>query len=239
MRFLRRIFGSVTGADASKRGEDSEPMIELASHSRMNEIGDLYFDTMSRMQKAISSNNFEDAIRLIRLNLRYIPDWVRATRRQYGSLEVSTIPALQQGGTILALAGDKDGLDEMQEIVTSTTELAPWTQSVKQHQDDLLLFGAILDAVTEHPNCLQTEIKELVGEADGRRVARLISYLERAGRIIRIRKGSTYEIVLPGSQSAPSLPPKRIVGSHRKDPSTPNLREIDLSVLSYVPLAES
>ena len=214
-------------------------MIELASHSRMNEIGDLYFDTMSRMQKAISSNNFEDAVRLIRLNLRYIPDWVRATRRQYGSLEVSTIPALQQGGTILALAGDKDGLDEMQEIVTSTTELAPWTQSVKQHQDDLLLFGAILDAVTEHPNCLQTEIKELVGEADGRRVARLISYLERAGRIIRIRKGSTYEIVLPGSQSAPSLPPKRIVGSHRKDPSTPNLREIDLSVLSYVPLPPS
>lgn len=235
MRFLRRIFGSGTGVDA-KRGGDSDPILELASHSRMSEIGDRYFDTMSRMQAAISSNNFEDAVGLIRLNLRYIPDWVSATCQQYGSLEVSTIPALERGGTILALTGDEDGLAEMREIVTSMTELAPWTESVKQHQRDLRLFGAILDAVTKHPNCRQTEIKGLVGEADGRRVATLISYLERAGRIIRIRKGRTYEIVLPEAQSATRLTPKRIVGSHRKDRSSPDLREIDLSVLSYVPL---
>ena len=87
----------------------------------------------------------------------------------------------------------------MQEIVTSTVELDPLVQGVRQHQDDLILFGAILDAVTEHPNCLQTEIKDQVGEVDGRPVARLISYLERAGRIIRIRKGRTYEVVLPGA----------------------------------------
>ena len=188
------------------------------------------------MQAAISNNDFEDAARLIRLNLRYIPDWVKETCRQYGSLEVSTIPALQQGGTILALVSDEDGLAQMRDIVASTVELEPWAENVERHQDDLRLFKMILDAVTKHPNCLQTEVKGLVGEEDGRRIATLISYLERAGRIIRIRKGRTYELVLAGSPIAPKPPQKRVVGSHRTDRRSPELREIDLSALSYVPL---
>ena len=95
---------------------------------------------------------------------------------------------------------------------------------MKKHQHDLRLFKMILDVVTKHPNCLQTEVKGLVGEQDGRRVANLISYFERAGRIIRIRKERTYELVLAGSPIAPKLPPKRIVGSHRTDRKSPELR---------------
>ena len=83
-------------------------MNDIVAHSRANEISDRYFDTMSRMQTAISNNNFEDAVRLIRLNLQHIPEWVRETCREYGTLEVSTIPALSRVRTILALVGDKD-----------------------------------------------------------------------------------------------------------------------------------
>ena len=118
---------------------------------------------MSRMQTAISNDHFEDAVKFIRLNLRYIPDWVKETCRQYGSLEVSTIPALQQGGTILALVSDEDGLARMREIVASTVELEPWVENVERHQHDLRLFKMILDVVTKHPNCLQTEVKRLAG----------------------------------------------------------------------------
>ena len=38
---------------------------------------------------------------------------------------------------------------------------------------------------------------------------------------------------------APSPPPKRNVGSHRKDRTSPDLQEIDLSTLSYIPLPPS
>ena len=124
----------------------------------------------------------------------------------------------------------------MREIVASTVELEPWAENVERHQHDLRLFKMILDVVTTHPNCLQTEVKGLVGEQDVRRVANLIAYLERAGRIIRIRKGRTYKLVLAGSPIAPKLPPKRIVGSHRTDRKSPKLQEIDLSALNYVPL---
>ena len=236
MRFLKRLFGNAAAVPASRRGGNAGLTAEISPGSPRNEISDHYFDTMSRMQTAISNNHFEDAVKLIRLNLRYIPDWVKETCRQYGSLEVSTIPALQQGGTILALVSDEDGLARIREIVTSTVELEPWVENVERHQHDLRLFKMILDVVTKHPNCLQTEVKGLVGEQDGRRVANLISYLERAGKIIRIRKERTYELVLAGSPIPPKLPPKGIVGSHRMDRKSPELREIDLSALNYVPL---
>ena len=239
MRFLRRMFRGDVRVDALKGRGNPEQTREIVSHTPTNEISDRYFDTMARMQTAISSNNFEEAVTFIRQNLGYIPGWVEESRRQFGSLEVSTIPALQQGGRVLALAGDEEGLAKMQDIVDSTTDLTPWANRVREHHDDLRLFGVILDAVTRHPNCLQTDVKGLIGEPDGRRVATLISYLERAGKIVRVRKGRTYEIALSGATTAPSTPPKRVVGSHRKDRTSSEPREIDLSTLSYVPLPPS
>ena len=106
--------------------------------------------------------------------------------------------------------------------MTTIVELGPWTDSVKQHLRDLRLFSAILDAVAKYPRCLQTEVKGLVGEADGRRVATLISYLERAGKIVRIRKGRTYEIVLPGSPFVPKAPLNGISGHIAQTVGTQN-----------------
>jgi hypothetical protein len=149
---------------------------------------------------------------------------------------ISTIPTLQQGGTVLALVGDDEGLRRMQEVVASTPELGPWVEEVERHQQDRLLFQAILDAVTAHPNCLQTQVKGSVGEGDAHRVANLISYLEKAGKIARVKSGRTYMLVPPDSPDVPTPPPKRIVGSHRTDRKPPNLREIDISSLLYIPL---
>jgi len=188
------------------------------------------------MQAAVTKRYFEEAAQLVRENLGYIPDWVKETRREFGSFDIRTIPALQQGGTVLALLGDEEGLARMREIAASIPDLGPWVEEVERHNHERRLFKAILDAIAEHPNCLQTQVKDLVGEVDGRRVANLISYLEKAGKIVRLKEGRTYKLVFPGSPEVPTPPPKRAVESHRTDRQTPRLREIDLSSLSYVPL---
>ena len=177
-----------------------------------------------------------NAAKLARRNLGHIPGWVEETCHQYGSLGVSSIPVLQQGGTVLALVGDESGLTQMRDIVFSTPELEPWIENVAQHEDSLRLFQAIQDAVTAHPNCLQPEVKELVGESDGRRVANLISYLEKGGKITRTKKGRTYKLISTGAPDAPKPKPKRIIGTHRSDKVPPKIREVNLSSLSYVPL---
>ena len=188
------------------------------------------------MQTAISRHDFERAARLIHENLAYIPEWVRETREQYGSFDIPSIPSLQQGGKVLALLGDGDGLSRMHALVKGIPELERWTEGIEEHQYDLRLFQAIQKAVASHPHCLQTGVKELVGEADGRRVANLIAYLEKAGRIVRIREGRTHRLVCAGSADVPVALPAEQVKSHRTDTKPPASHEIDISSLAYVPL---
>ena len=139
-------------------------------------------------------------------------------------------------GTILALLGDDQGLARMREIATSVPTLKPLVKAVDQHQKDRRLFQAILDAVATYPLCLQTKVKTLVGETDGRKVARLIANLEKAGKIVRLRLDRTYMLLKSDLPEVPETPPKRVVGPHRTHQKSPMLHEIDVSSLSYVSL---
>lgn len=236
LRFIKRLLGTSAPGDEIQQSRTTDPVVKRPPRSGKRRASDAYFDTMARMQAAVSNRDFEGAARLVRQNLQYIPEWVRENCGEYGSFDIRSIPGIEQGGTVLALVGDDEGLTRMHKIVVSAPELEPWAEKVDRHQYDRRLFQAITDAVAAHPNCLQTEVKGLVGEADGRRVANLLWYLEKAGKIVRIKEGRTYRLVPPDSPEIPAPPPKRIVESHRSDRKSPKLREIDVSSLSYVPL---
>ena len=236
MRFIRQSFGTDAALPNSQRSNDEKQVLHHSSCSHEYRVSDAYFDTMSRMQAAVSRRDFEEAARLVHENLRYIPGLVKEWCSDYGSFAIGMIPALQQGGTVLALVGDDEGLTWMSEIIASMPELEPWTEEIQRHQLDRQLFKAILEAVATQPNCLQTEVKGLIGEVDGRRVANLISYLDKAKKIVRVKAGRTYRLLPSDSPDIPAPPQKRIIKSHRTDQKPPRLREIDVSSLNYVPL---
>ena len=239
LRLIRRLLGTDNGPDHRQRGSNEETFSDRSSASRPVGISDRYFDSMSQMQGAISKRDYGTAAELVRENLRCIPEWVKETVKDYGSLHVSSIPALQQGGTILALLNDREGLSRMSEIVASVPELEPWAEKVEGHRHDRRLFEFIQEVVAARPNCRQTEVKGLIREQDGRRVARLISYLEKAGRIVRVKAGRTYRLLPPDSADIPEAPPKREVRSHRIDRESPRKIEIDVESLTYIPLPRS
>ena len=233
---IKRLFGNNPSEKPVRENSTNDLIVERELWSDKNSVSDGYFRTMEKMQEAISKRNYEKAGRLVRENLEYIPSFVKEACAEYGSFDISSIPVLQQGGTILALLNDNEGLVRMREIVASMPELSPWIENVERHRRDLDLFQAILDTVEKHPNCLQTEVKRLVGETDGHQVANLISYLDKAGKIVRVKTGRAYNLLPSDSPDVPTPPPKRVVGSHRKHQNPPRLIEIDISSLSYVPL---
>jgi hypothetical protein len=161
---------------------------------------------------------------------------VRSIQQVYGSFDIRSIPALEQGGTMLALVGDDEGLKEMQDLVWSLPELKPWHSTVGRHEEDRRLFAAILIAIEKNPGCVQTDVKELIGAEDGRRVANLISWLAKAEKISRTKKGQTYAVTLTDPTLVTAPAPKREISSHRTDRSPPRIREIDRERLPYVPL---
>ena len=124
----------------------------------------------------------------------------------------------------------------MRDLVSGHPPLGRWMPKVERHEEDLILFNSILEAVQTHPDCLQTEVKGLVGISDGRRVANLLSYLEKAGKVTRKREGRAYRITLGSSPSNDTATAVRVVKSHRREPEPPHIHEIDIGSLEYVPL---
>ena len=197
LRFIRRLLGRASAVDDRHR-DDAELVIRRSSRSPERRASEAYFDSMSRMQAAVSSRDYEGAARLVCENLQYLPEWVKEWRQDCGSFDIRSIPALEQGGTILALVGDEQGLTQMRDIVAASPELEPWLEAVDRHHEDRRLFESVLKLVVARPNCLQTEIKGLIGEEDGRRVANVVAYLDKAGKIRRVKAGRTYRLLPAG-----------------------------------------
>lgn len=213
--------------------------IEQAQKPSTERVSGYYFSTLGKIQSAISEHNFKNAARFVRENLPQIEGLVKETSKEFGSFDIGSIPALEQGGTALALVGDVEGLSEMKRIVNSIPELKPWAEEVEQHFKELQLFPMVLKAIAENPGCQQTEVKNIVKEKDGHRIANILFYLEKAGQIDRVKLGKTNTLFIAGSVDVPKPLPKRRVESHRRERNRPKFREIDISSLDYVPLPRS
>lgn len=238
MGILRRLFGLDQAPPSASQGREQSVVVETP-REQGREVTDLYYDNLGRVQAAMSRRDYEVAAEEARKCLKLIPGWVNDTRASYGSFDISSIPAIEQGTVALALQGDEAGLREMAAVVAATPELAPWAERVGQAFGDLRLMKRIRSVVAEQPGCLQTALKPLVGEEDGSRIALLTSYLEKAGMLARVKSGRTYALFPPGSSEIPTPPPKREVSSHRLEKAPPRLRKIEIADLEYVPLPRS
>jgi hypothetical protein len=238
LRLLKRLFGKDVAPtrNLSDAGNGTQGIIQTSIDTGNSSE---YFATLSKLQEAISKRNCDDAARLARKNVRQIPNFVRSTQQEYGSFDISSIPALEEGGTMLALAGDDNGLKEMRQIVSSIPELAPWISFVNRHEEDTRLFASILKAVDKNPGCLQTDLKKIVEIEDGRRIANLTWWLEKAGRLNRAKKGQSYVLMISNATPAAAPLPKRQVKSHRTDKNPMQCSEVDLRSLPYLPLPKA
>lgn len=95
-----------------------------------------YFATMADMQQAISAREYRRAAALVLENMDQVPAWVLETRREFGDVPPS-IPALEAGGTMLAITSDHRGLERMQQLVAQIPELSGREATVQQHLSDL------------------------------------------------------------------------------------------------------
>ena len=195
-----------------------------------------YFELMSRMQGAISDRDYSAAAELARDNMRQVPEFVRKTRLEFDEFVIQSIPALQEGGIMLAFAQDQDAIEEMRRIIASSPELEPWSDAPDAHLRDLRLFHAIESVVQKTPGILQTSMKERLGEADGRRIGTLISWLEKGGRIERTKEKRTYRLWPAGQAEVALAPPRRSAPSLERRGEALKATLVDVNELPYVPL---
>lgn len=175
---------------------------------------DPYFATMGDMLEAIAQRRFDVAAPLVRRNVEELPAFVERTVRESGSFDITSLPSVHRGGVVLAVRGDEAGLARMLAVVSSVPRLHPWRDEVLRHRESADLCRRIRKAVSENPGCLQPGVKQLIGIRDGRRVANLLSWLEKAGEITRRRSGKSWRVY----RTADAPPPETSERSEREPP---------------------
>ncbi|HEU0160917.1 MAG TPA: J domain-containing protein [Rhizomicrobium sp.] len=247
MSFLKRLFrvgGDATSENAASKFNPQEAIFEDPVPNR--EATNRYFDLMGKIQGAIAAQKYDEAADIIVQTLDVVEPWLKEDVGEYGKFLISSIPVFEQGGRILAFLGKDIELARMEEITKRHPEFGPWRETVAEHRADQVRFVRILGAVREKPGILQTDMKKEIGEEDGRRIAALIGFLEKSGKLSRQKSGKTYKLLPPGMMvdaAGVVLPrvglPQAPVASHRRDKGGYQPRVVNFAQTERVPLPRS
>lgn len=245
--FGRSTAGDVQQAEPAReqprkraRPEPEPEPVRLADPSLP---GGSYFTQLERLTSSVSAKDYPAAAAAARASLPLLRTWLEDPRSDGQRLDIR-IPALSQGGTMMAITGDQDGLSELRALVQEFDFLEAYRIEAEEHFVDLDLFNRIRDVIRAKPGILQNRMKTELGIDDGRRASRLVSYLEKSGEVRRAKNGKTYELYLAGFEmpvaaaetiyTEPGKP-----GSHRKETRATQPRELDPKRVSVVPLPPS
>jgi hypothetical protein len=124
---------------------------------------------------------------------------VRHSKQEYGSFELSSIPAIEIGCRYWAALNDTDKLRLVAETIRQVPEVQTgWQEIVDSALEDAALAVQIQDYVSRNPGALQSKMGKLLG-VSGRDTGRLINTLVKCGRIMRTQAGTTYELRCVGA----------------------------------------
>lgn len=158
---------------------------------------DRYYQHHEGIEGAVRRNDLATAARLAKDTIPLFPDLVRDTKLQFGAFDISESVAVHTGARVLAALGDVEGLRRMRNVLASVPELRDWAGFVSDRLADAELGSRITEWVQANPGCGQASLKSRLGVKDGRRVANVCGWLERAGRILRRKAGKSYELHIP------------------------------------------
>lgn len=180
---------------ASDLEEWEQQKIETFERMSVQMPGGDYFPLLESLQKSISEGSYAKAAEAAHKSIAPLREWLKDPRGDGARLQLR-IPALQQGGTMMALTGDVEGLEKIRDLVTEFDHLESYRLDATRHFKSFYLFEAIRILVSSKPGVLQKNVKEELGEEDGRHVSNLISWLEKAGEITRETKGKTSSLYI-------------------------------------------
>ena len=194
---------------------------------------------MGAFRDALLRRDFEEAHQAVLANLNFISAFVQSHLTRDGARTFTSIPVLEQGGTVLALRQDAAGLQRMRELVEADTLFAPWRPRVERHFAALRTVPRILHAVRHLPGCVQRELKRLVVAPDGHLIANLVSWLIKAEKLTAVRAGRTVRLYLRDADVPVPRPKQRQAPRpSTRQPLAPRLLDLDGASQTGIPYTE-
>lgn len=150
--------------------------------------------------QAREARTFDEEFTCYRQSLPLLPALTKSREVWEG---ISVIPAIEQGGKLMAVAEDKDGLETLKELVASGKGLGRWRPQAKEAFAMLSAVSQIMQAIREQPGTLQKDLRAKFADTN----PQVFSLLEYAGRIRRKKSGSSYALFVVEDWTLPTVAP--------------------------------
>lgn len=185
-----------------------------------------YFELSAEIEMGKRDQDYARAIAAARATYSILPAVVLQWKREYGQFDINTSHAIHTAPKLMAVMEDRDGLRELRAVLESVEDIHDWLPSAEEAEADVEVVPHIMALVQAEPGILQSSLKSrLLGDGDAKAgfgASNLATWLEKAGRIQRVRKGSSYQLYpagyrIPAAAASSSSPP---VSSSRSAPFT-------------------
>ena len=215
MSFFKRLFG--LGGDApraaapltssnARRVQSSPPVHGAGGWGNQEEAGgdvvNRYFEFSAEIETGKRDRDYARAIRAARATYSILPAFVLQWKREYGRFDINTSHAIHTAPKLMAVMEDRDGIRELRAVLESVEDLRDWLPSAEEAEADVEVVPHIVALVQAEPGILQSSLKSrLPGDGDaeaGSEASSLATWLEKAGRIQRVKKGSSYRLYPAG-----------------------------------------
>lgn len=154
-----------------------------------------YFDLLNKVTEN-KSNNPDAAFMAAQMSLGYLKALIEDTRKEFGTFDLTSIPALEFFGEYSAIRGYEGQLKNAVDLIDHFPDLAPWKQQSERWGQLLGARRLILSHVSKSPGCIQSELYENLG-IDPEIGRTVVYYLSNYGEIQREKSGRTYKLRVP------------------------------------------
>lgn len=176
-------------ADLSGAGPAPSSPFWLSHGSVAEEYARLHHE----IEAAKESGDYATALASARRTFQILPRFVDSWKKEHGSFTLVSSAAVSTAGSLMALTGDRKGIEELARVLSERPELERWLPTAQAAAHDADAVDVILDLVKREPGIVQADLKRELLD-DGGHVAVLAAGLEKVGRIRREPHGRTYRL---------------------------------------------
>lgn len=153
-----------------------------------------YYTLLDKINEYKREKDFSSMLMYCQLSISLLEPLINETKREFGTFDIKSIPAIEISSIFHAIYGEKGQLLNLKEIVEYFPELEPWKKTVEEACAMKELSSRIYQHVKDNEGCLQKELKKKLGIEDGRLISRTVYYMALVGKLDRKPLGNTYSL---------------------------------------------
>ncbi len=182
-----------------KTHTDSPFLEKLREANKGKPLGKLvhtYFSFLDKIREHKKDKDYKEMLMHCQLSLSLIEPFIEYEKKEHGSFDISSIPAIEEASVFYGVYGSVGQLKNLKELVENIPELKPWEATVERGFLIAEITSKLYKYVKDNPGRLQREMKNYLGYDDGKLISIVAYYLERIGKIKREKAGNTYKLYI-------------------------------------------